>query len=250
VVTVKDGDLLALAVEAHGGLRRWRELTRISARLSFGGETCRERGWTGVLDEIEVTIDPHAQRAWFAPFTAPDRRGVFAPDRVAIETTSGELVSERLDPGAVFADLAPTDAWDALDLAYFIGGALWLRLTVPFLLAAPGVVSQELDRWREDGASWRRLRARFSPPVAAHSSEQVFYFGPDGLLCRHDYTAATSGNAPVGEYTDEHQVYGGISFPTLRRAVRRRPDGTAEPDPALVTIDVSDITTSRSGHPG
>jgi hypothetical protein len=57
VVAVEDGDLLDLAVEAHGGLRRWRELTSITARVSLGGVTCREKGWGGVLDKIVVTID-------------------------------------------------------------------------------------------------------------------------------------------------------------------------------------------------
>ena len=251
MITVKDGDLLALAVEAHGGLRRWRELTSITARLSIGGEPCHQKGWAGALDEIAVTIHPHVQHTSFAPFTAPDRRGVFTPNRVAIETTSGDLVSERIDPRAAFDSLDPGARWDALHLAYFIGCAIWTRLTVPFLLTEPGFVIQELDPWREDSATWRRVRALFPERIASYSSQQLFYFSHEGLLRRRDYTVEIVGDVPIGEYTDEHQVFGGISFPTLRRAVRRQPDGTAEPDPALVTIDISDIIVepeaSRAG---
>lgn len=250
MVTVEGSDLLALAVEAHGGLRRWRELSSITARLSIGGDVCNQTGWAGVLDEIVVTIDPHAQRAWIAPFTAPDRRAVFTPNRVTIETASGDLISERIEPRAAFDPRDPGARWDALHLAYFVGCAMWTRLTVPFLLTEPGVITQELNPWREDGATWRRLRVLFPERIVSHSSEQLFYFCPEGLLRRHDYTVEIAGDVPVGEYTDEHRIYGGISFPTLRRAVRRQPDGAAEPDPALVTIDISDITTSRSGHPG
>jgi len=85
-----------------------------------------------------------------------------------------------------------------------------------------------------------RRGARRAAPLA--SADQVFYFGPEGLLRRHDYIVEIVADVPVGEYTDEHQIHGGISFPTLRRAVRRQPDGAAEPDPALVTIDISDVT--------
>ncbi len=247
-VTARDGDLLALAVEAHGGLRRWRELTSITVRLSLGGETCHEKGWAGVLHEMVVTVDPHAQRAWFAPFTAPERRGLFTPDRVAIETAGGDLIAERIDPRMAFDSLDIGARWDALHLAYFVGCTLWTCLTVPFVLTEPGFVTDELDPWREDGATWRRLRALFPTHVASHGSDQVFYLGPEGLLRRHDYTVEIAGDAPIGLYTDEHQIYGGISFPTLRRAVRRQPDGTTDPDPALLTIDISRITTSTSGR--
>jgi hypothetical protein len=246
VVTVKDGDLLALAVEAHGGLRRWRALTSITARLSIGGEICRQKGWAGALDEIVVTIHPHAQRAWFAPFTAPHRRGLFTPDRVAIEAADGEPISERINPRAAFGGYELGTCWDALQLAYFVGCGLWTDLTVPFLLTEPGFLAEELVPWREDSVTWRRLRVLFPAHIASYSSEQIFYFGPEGLLRRHDYTVEIDGDAPIGQYTDEHQIFGGISFPTLRRAVRRQPDGTTEPDPALVTIDISDITVARA----
>jgi hypothetical protein len=250
VVTVEDGGLLALAIEAHGGLRRWRALTSITARLSIGGELCQQKGWAGALDEIAITIHPHVQRVSFTPCTSLDRRGFFMPSRVAIETTDGDLVSERIDPRAAFDSLDPGDPWDALHLAYFVGCTMWTRLTVPFLLAEPGVVIHELDPWREDGATWKRVRAIFPERIASHRSEQILYFSPEGLLRRHDYTLDCISAAAIGEYTDEHQIYGGISFPTLRRAVKRQPDGTTEPDPALVTIDISDITTSTSGSSG
>src|SRR6266699_895116 len=38
------------------------------------------------------------------------------------------------------------------------------------------------------------------------------------------------GNTDAADYTDDHQVLGGISFPTLRRAVRRAPDATTLPE--------------------
>ncbi len=79
---------------------------------------------------------------------------------------------------------------------------------------------------------WRRLRAVFPARIASHSSDQLFYFGPDGLLRRHDYHMEIVGNTATADYTDDHQVFDGISFPTLRRAVRRAADATSLPEPA------------------
>ena len=239
-------DLLGLAVEAHGGLRRWRAVTGIIARLSFGGLTLIDKGWEGALDDVAVSVDPHVQRAFLAPFTDPHRRGLFTPDRVAIETSDGELLEERFKPRAAFHGHTLETRWDALHLAYVAGCALWTNLTVPFLLTEPGFVTEELDPWREDGETWRRLRALFPARIASHNAEQVFYFGPDGLLRRHDYSVEVVADATTGDYADEHAVYGGISFPTLRRAVRRRPDGTTEPEPAFLTIDISHVTVEAA----
>jgi len=53
------------------------------------------RSFTG---SHRFVLDARVERASLAPFTAPDRRGVFTPDRVAIETERGELLHERFDP--------------------------------------------------------------------------------------------------------------------------------------------------------
>jgi hypothetical protein len=78
----------------------------------------------------------------------------------------------------------------------------------------------------------------FPARIGTHNPDQVFYFGRDGLLLRHDYDTELACNIATAHYTDEHQVFGGISFPTLRRAAVREPDGTSMPDPACVTIDI------------
>ncbi len=234
--------LLELAIDAHGGLRRWRELTSITARLSFGGSIFVDKGWEGALDDVAVTIRPRVQRASVAPFTAPDRRTIFTPDHVAIETSHGRRIDERFDPRALFARHRLETRWDALHLAYFSGCAMWTYLTVPFLLTEPGFFTAELDPVQEDGETWRRLQARFPASIASHNPTQVFCFGPDGLLRRHDYTMELVGDVAIADYTDDHQVFGGISFPTLRRAVGRQPDGTTVPEPAFVTIDIAHIT--------
>jgi hypothetical protein len=66
-------------------------------------------------------------------------------------------------------------------------------LTTPFLLAEPGFTVAEIAPVQEGEETWRCLRATFPDSIATHSREQDFYFGPDGLLWRHDYHVDVAG---------------------------------------------------------
>jgi hypothetical protein len=48
--------------------------------------------------------------------------------------------------------------WDDLQLAYF---AKWTYLNTPFLFVLPGVETEEIQSWQEDGEAWRRLKVTF-----------------------------------------------------------------------------------------
>jgi hypothetical protein len=54
------------------------------------------------------------------------------------------------------------------------------------------------------------------------------------------------GNTAAADYTDDHQVFDGISFPTLRRTVRHEPDAITLPEPALLTIDIGQVTVESA----
>jgi hypothetical protein len=47
---------------------------------------------------------------------------------------------------------------------------------------------EEIDPWEEDGETWRWLKVIFPDQIASQTRQQVSYFGPDGLMRRHDYT--------------------------------------------------------------
>ena len=105
---------------------------------------------------------------------------------------------------------------------------------------------KELEPWGEDGEIWRRLHAVFARRIASHSAHQLFYFGPNGLLRRHDYHMEIVGNTAAADYAGDHQALDGISFQTLRRTVRREPDARTLPEPALLTIDIGQVTVESA----
>src|SRR5437870_5795200 len=151
-------DLLETVIEAHGGLERWKQLNYVSARLIQGGALWALKGQAGVLDDVVVTASLHKERASHRPFGAPDLHSAFSPERVAIENAEGTVIEALDQPRASFAGHAPDTPWSTLQLAYFVGTAMWTYLTQPFTFALPGFLTEEIEPWEEAGRHWRRLR--------------------------------------------------------------------------------------------
>lgn len=233
--------LVHLTMDAHGGFECWRRFEHVSAHLRNGGILWALKNQQGVLDDVDVHVALHREWASHSPFLKPNLRTSFEPHRVAIETTDGHVVQERLTPRDSFAGHGVDTLWDPLQLAYFAGYAMWTYLTTPFLFAMDGVATEELEPWHENGDVWRRLKVTFPRSIATHSTVQMFYFGSDSLLRRHDYDAEVLGGSAAAHYVYEYQEFSGILVPTRRRVLGRRADGTPAGDPSIVTIDLSEV---------
>jgi hypothetical protein len=235
------GDLLETAIEAHGGLERWNQLENVSARLIQGGALWALKGQPGVLDDVVVSASLHEERASHRPFGAADRHSSFTPERVAIETGDGAVVEALDQPRASFAGHAPETPWSTLQLAYFVGTAMWTYLTQPFTFTLPGFETSELEPWDEAGQQWRRLGVTWPSDLATHSTQQTLYFDDDGLLVRHDYDVEISGGTSAAHYVSDYDDVDGIRLPTKHRIFPRTPDGQSLAEPLLVSIDLSEI---------
>jgi hypothetical protein len=69
----------------------------------------------------------------------------------------------------------------------------------------------------EDGEMWRALRVTFPDGIASHCREQISYFGPDGLLRRHEYRVDVLGGALGLNYAHEFREVDGIMVAMKRR---------------------------------
>jgi hypothetical protein len=234
-------DLLDTAIEAHGGLERWNQLDSVSARLIQGGALWELKGQAGVLDNVVVTASLHQERVSHRPFGAADRHSVFTPSRVAIETSDGILVEALDQPRSSFAGHAFETPWSTLQLAYFVGTAMWTYLTQPFTFTLPGFKTNELEPWDEAGQQWRRLQVTWPSNLATHSTQQTLYFDGDGLLARHDYEVEIAGGTPAAHYLSDYHEVAGIQVPTKHQIFPRSPDGQSLSEPLVVSIDLSEI---------
>jgi hypothetical protein len=237
-------DLLETIIEAHGGLKRWNELDSVSVQGANGGVLWGLKGHAGVLDDVHVRASLHEEKESHHPFGAPDRRSRFTPGRVAVEKTNGEVLEELEQPRPTFAGHTVETPWSTLQLAYFVGTAMWTYLTQPFTFAMDGFKAEELEPWKENGVEWRRLQVTWPSYLATHSTVQTLYIGDDGLFRRHDYDVEIMGGSGAAHYLTEYVESSGIMVPTKHMIYPRDPDGNPVVDTTLVSIDITDIAFS------
>jgi hypothetical protein len=237
-------DLLRLALDAHGGLERWQQLTKVSANIAVGGALWPIKGWPDVLAKSHTSIDTRRPHTEYEPYLKPEQKAVFEPTQTAIVSLRGETLDVRESPRQSFAGHAISTPWDVQNVIYFAGYAMWTYLTTPFLFTLPRFEIEETAPWSEDGQTWRGLKVTFPPEVPSHSTEQTFYFDASGLLRRHDYSVEIMGGTSSANYATEHKSFGGIVFPTKRRVYSKGEDGRPMLNRVAVAIDFADIQVS------
>lgn len=237
-------DLLDIAIAAHGGLERWSQFRTLQAEMAIRGAIFVAKRIAGLQDDVTYEVQLHEERVTVDRFGGPNRRLRFLPNRLTLESFEGEIIEARDNPRDAFKDHNPDSSWDALHLGYFSSYALWTYLTLPFLYTNPGFVVEEMAPWQEAGEEWRRLKATFPGNVASHAREQVTYFGPDGLMRRHDYTVEVLGGATGANYSTDYREFQGIKVPTIRRVYTYDAMGQKVSEPLLVSIDIENVSFS------
>ena len=237
-------ELRDLVIDAHGGIARWNKVKTVDGDMSITGGLWARKGWPDALKDVHVTAAAGKQWISYRPFIGEGMRSLCTPDHTIIETLDGKPVKDRRNPRAAFDGHTVETPWDDLHLAYFSGYAMWNYLNTPFIFALPGFQTEEIEPWDENGKERRRLKVAFPDHIATHCPEQIFHVNGEGLICRVDYSAPVAGGAPTAHYLDDHKDFSGITMATRRRALRRKADGTAIPDPVFVAIDIAEIRFS------
>jgi len=241
---VTAGAVLERAIAAHGGMDRFDATDRLAADLHVGGVALPLRFQRGKLADYTGEVSTRVPRVVLSPYPAEGKRGVLEPDRVRIESLDGEVLVERTDPRAAFGGRRNL-WWDDLDLLYFAAYALWGYLCAPFMLAGEGFEVTDEEPWHEDGETWEGIRVTFPPDVPAHSREQSYWFGQDGLIRRNDYTAEVFGPwAKAAHYCWDYREFDGFMVPTRRRAMPRGPGRRPLRRIPLVSIAIDDVRAS------
>ena len=237
-------DLLSMAIKAHGGIDRWNTFSSVEITASITGAIWHVKGRPDVLKSVVMTTDTRSERLT-TMFPGQDKRSVFERDRVVIERADGTLVEAREDPEASFAGQQLDTPWDDIHVAYFSGEALWTSLNTPFLYARDDFATEEIAPVEADSETWRRLKVIFPDTVKSHTREQIFCFGTDGLLRRHDYTVDILGGGTGLNYATNYRDIEGIIFPTTRRVYAYTGDYQRVPEPVLVAIDITDVRLGK-----
>lgn len=232
--------LLANAIDAHGGLDRWKQFKIIQAEVNSAGELLdRKVGTSGPAVSFSAVKREQAV-TW--PASGPDKSAVvFRPDRVTIETQAAKVLAERQDPRAAFAGHDLDTPWDPFHRAYFSGYDMWGNLTTPFSFAMDGVQVWDVDPLEEEGEVWRGIRVVMPDGIATHSRAQEFYFGEDMLLRRQDYTLDIAGGFRIANYALDIVDVGGLKIASKWRAYLCNKKYEVQRDRLLLSLDLSNI---------
>lgn len=230
--------LIADAIDAHGGMERWNNLTSVQADVVTGGELLDRKTGPAASATLRTRANTRSQHCLMGPIGG-EMITVFEPGRVAIETPDGTLVAERHDPRAAFHDHALDTPWDPLHRTYFGCYAMWSYLTVPFSLAMPGAQIWDIDPLEENGEIWRGVRVVMPDGIATHSRAQEFYFGDDGLIRRQDYTLDIAGGFRIANYALDIVNVDGLHFASKRRAYMCNKKYDVLRDRLLIRLDLS-----------
>src|SRR5256885_16571585 len=96
-------DLFTRALDAHGGLSRWREIEAFQLKVSIGGGLWRLQGLPDGLRGVTLRIQAHRPIVTITPFGGEARTRYFTSERVWIEEGNCGAVVERGTPRASFA---------------------------------------------------------------------------------------------------------------------------------------------------
>ena len=238
-------DLLNFAIEAHGGLKRWSRVEAVTMAASVSGAIWRDKSKIDYLKNVILKVETKRERVTM-DFPGQDKRSVFESNRVEMQRRDGTVVATRDDPEASFEGQERFTPWDDIHVAYFSGEAFYTYCNTPFLCTYCGFSSEEIPPIQVDGETWRRLKVTFPDTVKSHTKTQIFCFGPDGLLRRHDYTVDVLGGAPGLNYASDYREVDGIIFPTKRRVYAYKGDYQLVKEPLLVAIDMVEIVLEYS----
>jgi hypothetical protein len=202
------------AIEAHGGEKRWNELSKLHTTWTFRGMMFKLRLRERQLHQVKASISTRTPRVEVTPFPSPERTAVF--DGGAIELQSkGQALARVEDGRASFSSLRTMAWWNDFEMLYFAGYVLWNYAQLPFLLLKPGLTFSDAGVTHRHGEPWKKVIVDFPTGFPTHSPRQTFYFGPDGTLRRHDYWVGIMNKLARGaRYIHASKKVDGFLLPT------------------------------------
>lgn len=224
--------LLEEVIDAHGGLQTWQSLTDLVTHFEIDGSVCAHGAPMGFS----------AAQAFFSlrhPYIImTDQQGgpILMIDSDQLESGESQDHSDLLFAPGTFALDASSHSHHVRKEAYSLARALRHYVTAPFLYAAPGFATEEVDPWNEDGETWRVLKVAFPPHIEAPARTQYAYYGADRFLRRTRYHLDTSPLQEFVNYAHSYDRVDGIWLPTTREVLACDPRGYKMPDQHYASV--------------
>ncbi len=236
-------DLLAEAVNAHGGLARWSDLAVLRARASLGGTIWDMKIAPNLLTEVTVSLFPRHQLVEIAPFLEARAVARWTPGEVSIDSAGRQAADRCALPRSPVPDSDPDRRWDRTEVAEYLATGLWRLLTRPFWLAASGAEARAIDPSRDEYRALRRFAVRDTArPGPPPDTDDVYYLDEDGLIRRHDFEPARIALGRVAICSESYERVHGLMIATRHRAYLLDARARRLLRPVLAWVDLADVT--------
>ncbi|MFE5144106.1 hypothetical protein ACFRDV_41925 [Streptomyces fagopyri] len=235
--------LLTRVLEAQGGLDRWKSLSAVTARITYGGPFWEFKGHADFAGP-EIT-EAHAQEEYIRQVQELTGRTVVydrKADRVTVTAADGEILATLDNPRSSFDGFTPETPWSLGQIAYFRSYATWHYLLEPYLFTWAGAEVREIEPWTENEETWRVLGVTFPDSVDAHNKTQKYYFDDAYRLRRMDYQPDVNGRPPVAHYIRSEETFDGITVPTVRHIHSRNEDMTPDLSWIPITLEIGGVS--------
>ena len=238
------------ALAAHGGEERWKRVQRLDLRWTFRGMMFKLRMREKQLRHVGAQIDVRSPLVMLQGYPEAGATSTFRPDRVEIARTGRPIVVVDA-PRARFRSPRTLVWWTEHEMLYFAGYVLWNYAQLPFLLLQPGLTFTDAGTTQRNGETWDKVTVRFPDGFATHSPVQTFYFGPDGLLRRHDYWVGIMGRIARGaRLIHAYQDVDGLRLASRIQMKLGAFGETSVPWPSLGFVDLDEATVVDAAQGG
>lgn len=212
-------EVVEQAIEAHGGLDRWRRAARLDVELTVGGIAFVAKGRRKSAGKpTTASIQTGTGEVMMRPFFEHRQWvGHYTTEQLKItDKASGSTIDECETASRPRSVLRSLGLWSDLDQLFFAGYALSHYYRLPFSLlderiALGPVTTQDSER---------RFTAMFPPEFYSHSPEETFHFDDTERLVRHDYTARFLAPGARGAHLSmDYRMHDGLAFAGRRRVL-------------------------------
>jgi hypothetical protein len=119
----------------------------INVAASISGAIWYVKSKGDFLKIVVLTAETRNERVT-VDFPGQDKRAIFEPNRIVIETADGTLTEARDNPEESFEGQQRETPWNDIHVVYFVGEALWTYLNTPFLYSTKASQMRRLRRFK------------------------------------------------------------------------------------------------------
>ena len=123
--------VLQKAIDAHGGIKHWQSIEKITFNLTIGGALWHRKGFPQGLKDLTISISPGSPETQIVYPNSEDV-GYFKNDRAWFEDKNGKLIEELQNARKAFENHDFETPWSKLHELYFVGYAFWNYFSTPF----------------------------------------------------------------------------------------------------------------------